>query len=268
MLTAKPLRIAVLCSSRAPGFEELVRNHARGNLFEIACVVTSEELPPPHVVTAAPSTPVIVHPLRAFHRARAAKLRDMDVRSEYDRETLAILRAHQVDAVVLLGYLYIVTAVLLAEFPGRVVNVHDSDLALRAATGEPRYAGLRSTLDAIRAGERETRSTVHFVSDRLDAGPVILRSDAYPVPSFVKRANEAGAIDIVKAFAYAQREWMMRDCWGELVVDALEHIAAGFGPEDAEAWLEDEALLMANFARLPIYDAFEQGETVAFAEAG
>jgi hypothetical protein len=61
---------------------------------------------------------------------------------------------------------------------------------------------------------------------------------------------------------------MMRDCWGELVVDALEHIAAGVGPDDAQSWLEDEALLMASFSRLPIYDAFEQGESLAFAEAG
>lgn len=268
MLTAMPLRIAVLCSGRAPGLQELVANRAHGSLFEIACVMTSEETVPPHVATFADDVPVVTHPLRAFHRARNAKLRDMAVRREYDHQTVALLREHRVDVVVLLGYLYIVTDTLLSALAGRVVNVHDSDMARRGADGEPRYAGLHSTLDAIRAGERETRSTVHFVSDHLDAGPVILRSDSYPVPLFVKRANDAGAHDIVKAFAYAQREWMMRDCWGELVVDALEHVAAGFGPADAAAWFEDEALLMANFARLPIYDAYEQGEALAFAEAG
>lgn len=268
MLTATPLRIAVLCSARAPGLQELVANRTHGSLFEIACVMTTEESVPQQLAALVPDVPMLAHPLRPFHRARGARLRDMEARRAYDCRTVELLSKHRIDVVVLLGYLYIVTDALLSSFRRRVVNVHDSDLSLRKAEGEPRYSGLRSTLDAIRAGERETRSTVHFVSDRLDAGPVILRSESYPVPSFVKRANDAGAHDIVKAFAYAQREWMMRDCWGELVVDALEHIAAGFGPDDAAAWLEDEALVMANFARLPIYDTYEQGESLSFAEAG
>jgi folate-dependent phosphoribosylglycinamide formyltransferase PurN len=267
MLTARPLRIAVLCSGRAPGFEQLLASPSRGNLFEIACVVTSEESLPVQFATLD-GIPVHMRPLRAFHRACGASLADRDVRRQFDGLTVELLRQYEVDVVVLLGYLYIVTDTLLRAFGGRVVNVHDSDLALRNADGAPRYAGLRSTLDAIRAGERETRSTIHFVTDQLDAGPVLLRSEPYPVPQFVASANAAGAIDIVKAYAYAQREWTMRNSCGELVVDALEHIGAGFGPADVASWEDDEAFLIDTFARQRMGDPFEQAAELAFAEAG
>jgi folate-dependent phosphoribosylglycinamide formyltransferase PurN len=136
-----------------------------------------------------------------------------------DAVTRDLFRAAGVDVVLLLGHRYIVRNPLLSAFP--ILNIHDSDLRVTRPDGERRYIGLRSTLDAILAGENETRSTLHVVTEKLDGGPIISVSRAYPVAPFVHEAAVAGQHDIVKAYAYAQREWMMRDSWGAMLVEAL-----------------------------------------------
>jgi len=181
------LNVAVLCSKRAPGLPEL-RQHVN-----VACVLDRQ---PP---------------------------RGCDRRS-FDIQTGAMLARYDLDAVVLLGYVYILTEPLLAAFPERIVNVHDSDLTLRNDDGSPRYPGLHATREAIVAGERETRSCVHIVTPELDAGPVLARSNAFPVAPFVRVAAARGEQDIVRAYAYAQREWMMRSTWGTLVFEALRRL--------------------------------------------
>ena len=121
-----------------------------------------------------------------------------------------MLRPFNVDAVILLGYLFVITEPLLAEYPNRIVNVHDADLMLRHHDGSPRYPGLHATRDAIIAGEHETRSSAHLVTPQVDAGPLLARSEAFPVAPFVHQAVARGDHDIVRAYAYAQREWIMR----------------------------------------------------------
>jgi folate-dependent phosphoribosylglycinamide formyltransferase PurN len=181
------LKIAVLTSNRAPGLDAL-RNHPFcGVSFTIDCVMTRR---PP---------------------------RDLHLRESYDSETAALLRIRGVDVVVLLGYLYIITEPLLSAFPGRVLNVHD---------GDPKYPGLHATRDAILAGERQTRSIVHIVTPDLDAGPLVVRSDPFLVAPFVHAAVAAKEWDIVRAYAYAQREWMMRSTWANLIVEALDRVTA------------------------------------------
>lgn len=173
------LNVAVLTSKRAPGIEALSER------VRVACVMHRQ-------------------PPRGHDR------------KSFDAETADLLRRFDVDAVLLLGYLYVITEPLLAAYPDRILNVHDSDL--------PRYPGLHATRDAIYAGERETRSSVHLVTPQLDAGPVIARSKAFPVAPFVHEAVARGEHDIVRAYAYAQREWMMRSTWGTLAATALEQV--------------------------------------------
>lgn len=146
-------------------------------------------------------------------------------RPRFDAETARIFRNEGADVILCLGYLFLITEPLLDAYRGRIVSLHDADLTLRDAHGGPRYPGLHATLDAITAGERETRSTAHIVTAQLDAGPILARSEPFPVAPFVHQAAARGAIDIVRAYAYAQREWMMRSSWGELAEAALRTLA-------------------------------------------
>lgn len=221
------LRIAVLCSRRAPGLQTLLHHPNRDRLYDLACVVTTEESFGERMQIETAGVPVIAHPLRRFHQVRNAPLRDLAARREYDDATAEILDRLGVNLVVLLGYLYILTEPMLRRFDGRIVNIHDADLTLRRPDGSRRFVGLHSTRDAIIAGATETRSSVHFVEREVDGGPVLLLGDPYPVAPFAHAAVAAGAVDVVKAYAYAHREWMMRSSWGELLIRSLEHLAAG-----------------------------------------
>lgn len=182
------LHVGVLTSKRAPALDALLHHPFRGSLYDVECVLTR-------------------HPPRDMHDRRA-----------YDRETAELLWQSGVDTVILLGYLWIATDALLSAFPSRVVNIHD---------GLSKYPGLHATRDAIMAGEPATFSIVHLVTPELDAGPLLMRSEPFPVAPFAREAALAGYDDVARAYAYAHREWMIRSSWGDLLVRALEEMAVG-----------------------------------------
>jgi len=213
------VRVAVLCSHRAPGLEFLLHHPQRSRLYDVACVVTSEPAIASRAAIEDAGVPVLIHPIRRFHDECGVTITDMNARRAYDALTVHVLEQLDVNAVLMLGYLYIASDALLQAFPGRVFNIHD---------GDARYPGLHATRDAIFAGEPSTCSTLHQVTAKLDAGPVVVQSKPYPVAPFVQEAVLCGHIDIGKAYAYAQREWMMRDAWGSLAVRALEMVASGY----------------------------------------
>jgi methionyl-tRNA formyltransferase len=169
--------------------------------------------------------PAIVHDIRRFYAARGARLTALGPRGEYDRRTVELLAPFRPDLVVLSGYLHILTAPALEAFPNRIVNVHDADLTVLDAGGRPRYRGLRSTRDAVFAGAAETRSTVHLVTPEVDVGPLLVRSWAFPVHVMVDQARDLGSGDVLRAYAYAQREWMMCAAWGPMLARTIDVFA-------------------------------------------
>ncbi len=257
--TLHEFRVALLCSRRAPGLPHLL-DAAQATSWRIVVGVTSDpESEAPGLLDAA-GVPALVHDLTAFYRARGARLRDLGVRHDYDRVTVDLLRPFRPDLIVLCGYLHIVTAPLLDAYPGRVINVHDADLAVTGEDGGAKYRGLRSTRDAIFAGEPETRSSVHLVTPQVDVGPLLVRSWAFPTHPLIQNARMWGATDILKAYAYAQREWMMRAAWGPLLARAIDLFAHGevrvhgdrvvvggsLGPEELEPDREREPAVLAG----------------------
>lgn len=223
---SRPLAVAVLASRRAPGAAQLVAEGQRRG-WRVVAGLTSH--PGSELMESLGGLPVVVHDIAAFYAERGARTSDRAVRREYDRVTLELLAPYAPDVLVLCGYLYLVTDVLLDAFPGRVINVHDSDLLRVDSHGVPLYRGLHATREAILAGEAETRSTAHVVTAELDMGPVLARSESFPVHRLVRDALRWNATDILKAYAYAQREWMMRACWGTLLAEALDFLAASPG---------------------------------------
>ena len=217
MLRDPPLRVALLCSRRAPGLEFLLdRDPRRGKIYDIVALVTSDPECTAHV-RSGDGPPLLVNDIRAFYTRAGTRLSDLGPRPDYDRGTVRLLEPFKPDLVVLCGYLHIVTPPLLDAYSGRMVNIHDSDL--------PRYPGLHATRDAVIAGERETRSSVHVVVPEVDAGPGLFRSWPFPVHELVDAARREGKTDILKAYAYAQREWMMVASWGPLLAAAIDAFA-------------------------------------------
>jgi folate-dependent phosphoribosylglycinamide formyltransferase PurN len=213
------LRVAVLSTSRAPGLDYLLARR------QIVAFVATDPANRDLARAAAAGVPATVRDIRAFYASAGAPRRDLEVRREFDRQTAAVLAGRHVDLIITCGYLHILTAPLLDAYPNRIVNIHDSDL--------PSYPGLHAVRDAVFAGERSTRSSVHVVTAGVDAGPVLVRSWSFPTHPLVTDARRWGAADILKAYAYAQREWMMRAAWGPLMDEAIRCYAEGSAERSA-----------------------------------
>jgi len=95
-----------------------------------------------------------------------------DSREAYDRELLDVLQRHDVDLVLLAGYMKIVTRVLVEAFANRMMNIHPSLL--------PSFPGLDVQKKAIEWGCKVAGCTVHFVTEGVDEGPIILQA-AVPI---------------------------------------------------------------------------------------
>ncbi len=225
-MTAQPLRVVLFLSHRASGLDQVLGSDAAPYRVVGALTTSTESQAIPLLERAG--VPWVHHDPREFHRARAASLADRAVRRAFDRESLGLISPFAPDALALVGYLYVVTAPILGAFPGRVVNLHDADLLLLGEDGLPRYPGLHAVRDAILAGEPETRSTAHLVTEELDGGPALVRSAPFPIHAeLVAGARAAGREDVLRAYAYAHREWMVEATWGRLLDAALRLLAEG-----------------------------------------
>jgi phosphoribosylglycinamide formyltransferase 1 len=219
-----PLRVAVLCSHRAPGLLHLLNADAdRGRTFDIVCCVTSDSTFAEEVRVERRGVPSRSHNIRDFYDARKASLgRAPDVRAAFDAKTVDILKPFSPDLVVLSGYLYLLSGPMLSAFSKRILNLHFADLTLRSSHGEPDFPGIRAVRDALAAGCTETRATVHLVDETVDAGVPVLRSWAFPVSPLVEAARGWAATDMLHAYGFAHEQWMMRACAGPLWSAALQ----------------------------------------------
>ncbi|MGL5969884.1 MAG: phosphoribosylglycinamide formyltransferase [Kluyvera sp.] len=89
-------------------------------------------------------------------------------REAFDRELMQEIDAYAPDVVVLAGYMRILSADFVAHYQGRLLNIHPSLL--------PKYPGLHTHRQALENGDAEHGTSVHFVTEELDGGPVILQA--------------------------------------------------------------------------------------------
>lgn len=147
-------RLGILLSGRGSNFEAIARNVREGRLdAEIAVVISNRP------------------EAKGLDTARSLGLNAVSIpskgidREAYDRLTVAELRRHQVDLVILAGFMRLLSGVFIREFPNRILNIHPSLL--------PSFPGLDAQHQAFDHGVKYTGCTVHFVDEALDAGPIV-----------------------------------------------------------------------------------------------
>ncbi|WP_145004904.1 phosphoribosylglycinamide formyltransferase [Pseudomonas oryzihabitans] len=89
-------------------------------------------------------------------------------RDSFDAALAAAIDAQGADLVVLAGFMRILTPAFVRRYQGRLLNIHPSLL--------PLYKGLHTHQRALDAGDAWHGCSVHFVTEELDGGPVVLQS--------------------------------------------------------------------------------------------
>ncbi|HEM3642022.1 TPA: phosphoribosylglycinamide formyltransferase [Streptococcus suis] len=95
----------------------------------------------------------------------AFELKEFADKQAYEEALTQLLDQHQIDLVVLAGYMKIVGPTLLAQYEGRIINIHPAYL--------PEFSGAHGIEDAWQAGVSESGVTVHWVDSGVDTGQII-----------------------------------------------------------------------------------------------
>lgn len=153
----KPLAVVVLVSGHGSNLQALMdRARDRELPIDIRAVISDR--------TDA----------HGLERARAAGVHAEAVlpaafasREDFERALAARIDAHDPGLVVLAGFMRVLGAAFVRHYRGRMLNIHPSLL--------PRYRGLHTHRRALEAGDAVHGASVHFVTEELDGGPVIVQ---------------------------------------------------------------------------------------------
>ena len=153
------IKLGVLGSTNGTDLQTILDSIASGELNGEVSVVLSNRKNA-YILERAKN-----HNVPAFFNSHKEKSRE-----EFDDEMTAILKEHAVDLVLLIGFMRILSAKFCQDWRDRLLNVHPSLL--------PKYAGGMDTNvheDVLKNGDAETGCTIHFVTDEVDDGPILIQ---------------------------------------------------------------------------------------------
>ncbi|MEM2963037.1 MAG: phosphoribosylglycinamide formyltransferase [Candidatus Anstonellales archaeon] len=191
------IRIAVLASGRGSDFQSIIDGIEKGEVdarIEI-------------MITDNPNAGAIERAKKHGIPYRIIERKSYSSREEHDLEIMRELDKHNLDLVVLAGYMRIIKArEFLEKYKWRIINIHPSLL--------PKYAGAHAQRDAFEAGEKVSGYTIHFVDENLDGGPIIYQEEvdisdcktADEVASKILQREHIGLPKIVDSFAKGRYE--------------------------------------------------------------
>lgn len=117
-------------------------------------------------------------------------------RDAAEKKQLGLLAEHRVDCIVLARYMQIVGPELISAYPNKIINIHHSFL--------PAFAGARPYHAAFKRGVKIIGATSHYVTEELDAGPIIAQdvspvSHIHTVGDFIAKGRDLEKIVLARA---------------------------------------------------------------------
>ena len=158
------LPVAVVISGRGSNMEAIARaSFAPGSRYEVVRVIADRDTAGGIARAAALGVPASVVPVKQFP----------------DRETFDAALAAEIEAcgaqlVALAGFMRILSAGFVQRFAGKLLNIHPSLL--------PKYKGLDTHRRALDAGDAEHGCSVHFVTEELDGGALVVQASTAVLP--------------------------------------------------------------------------------------
>ena len=220
------LRVFVFFSGGASGLRYLTDEDSNyGEKYEVVGTFTDVPDAPGAEFVRENGIPLETNNLEEFYDERDVPTTDLDVREEFDAETREMVSSYEPDVVLLSGYMRILTSPVVSEYP--IVNVHPADLRVEDEEGERVYTGFDPVRDAVLAGEDETRSSVHLVTEDVDDGPLLVVSPPFRVEREMVGTLREHSDEDLDAYIEAHQEWMKWRGDGPALAKTLELVADG-----------------------------------------
>ncbi|MGI6004969.1 MAG: phosphoribosylglycinamide formyltransferase [Christensenellales bacterium] len=161
--------IAVFASGGGSNFQAVIDGCARGGIpGKVALLIYDRKSAFARVRAESAGIPAIyMHP-KMFGSFQ-----------EHDEETLALLKEHAVDIIVLAGYLRILGEKTLAAYENAVINTHPALIPSFCGMG---FYGLKVHQAALDYGVKVSGCTIHFVDAGVDSGPIIFQQAVNVLP--------------------------------------------------------------------------------------
>lgn len=153
-----PLSLAVLISGQGSNLQAIIDAIDQGLAAKIQIVISNQPNAFGLERAHKANIPTAVIPHQSFKNNRAG----------YDFALIECLEVYKPELIVLAGFMRILGPEFIKRFHHRILNIHPSLL--------PKYPGLNTYEQAIAAGEKQHGTTVHLVTDDLDAGPILAQA--------------------------------------------------------------------------------------------
>ncbi|MDO6604833.1 formyltetrahydrofolate deformylase [Arenibacter palladensis] len=117
-------------------------------------------------------------------------------KSDAENRQLALLKEYQIDFIVLARYMQIVSSKVIDHYPNKIINIHHSFL--------PAFAGAKPYHAAFERGVKIIGATSHYVTEELDAGPIIEQdvttvTHAHSIKDFITKGRDLEKIVLSRA---------------------------------------------------------------------
>jgi len=130
-----------------------------------------------------------------------------DTKQDAEEKQLQLLEAHNIDFIVLARYMQIISGKLINKFPNKIINIHHSFL--------PAFVGAKPYHSAYKRGVKIIGATSHYVTEELDAGPIIEQdvtrvTHAHAISDLISKGRDLEKIVLANAVKlHAQRKVMV-----------------------------------------------------------
>jgi phosphoribosylglycinamide formyltransferase 1 len=152
------LPIVILISGRGSNMQAIAERAAQGTLpVEVRAVISDKAEAPGLAIAAGMQIPT-----------RSLSPREFPDRASYDAELAKLVASFAPNLVVLAGFMRILSPSFITTFANRILNIHPSLL--------PLYRGLHTHRRCLEAGDRVHGASVHFVTEELDGGPLVIQA--------------------------------------------------------------------------------------------
>ena len=155
----RKIKLGVLGSTKGTDLQAIIDAVDSCKLYATIEIVISN-IPDAYILERAENNGIPHHCLSHFNKSR----------EEFDNDISGLLKKFNVDLVLLIGFMRILSSKFCNEWKGRILNVHPSLL--------PKHAGgmdINVHEEVLKNGEKETGCTIHFVTNTVDGGPILIQ---------------------------------------------------------------------------------------------